>query len=117
MAIPLKKRKTFHAAMLVTRAEEWCVEAETAEEARELLASGIGHRFGLAAVLAIVYLYLARQKEARCRQLAAVSEVAREQSRTTWKINAVADLAVMEHQKDDIPSKFYVAHRGEPRNA
>jgi hypothetical protein len=30
--------------MLVTRAEEWCVEAETAEEARELLATGHGHR-------------------------------------------------------------------------
>ena len=33
----------FHAP-LVTRAEEWCVEAETAEEARELLAQGQGHR-------------------------------------------------------------------------
>jgi len=44
LAIPLKKLKTFHATMLVTRAEEWCVEAETAEEARDLLASGIGHR-------------------------------------------------------------------------
>ena len=30
----------FHATVLVTRAEEWCVEAETAEEARELLAQG-----------------------------------------------------------------------------
>jgi hypothetical protein len=36
--------KTFHATMLVTRAEEWCVEAETAEEARALLAAGQGHR-------------------------------------------------------------------------
>jgi hypothetical protein len=36
--------KMFYATMLVTRAEEWCVEAETAEEARELLASGAGHR-------------------------------------------------------------------------
>jgi hypothetical protein len=59
----------------------------------------------LAAVLAVVYLYLARQKEARWRQLAAVSEVARDW-RTTWKINAVADPAVMEHEKDDIPSNF-----------
>jgi hypothetical protein len=32
----------FHATVLVTRAEEWCVEAETAEEARELLAQGQG---------------------------------------------------------------------------
>jgi hypothetical protein len=30
--------------MLVTRAEEWCVEAESAQEARELLAAGQGHR-------------------------------------------------------------------------
>ncbi len=36
--------KTFHATMLVTRAEEWCVEAERAEEARDLLAAGHGHR-------------------------------------------------------------------------
>lgn len=38
------KQKTFHAAMQVTRLEEWCVEAETAEEARALLSSGQGHR-------------------------------------------------------------------------
>jgi hypothetical protein len=36
--------KLFHATVLITRAEEWCVEAETAEEARELLALGQGHR-------------------------------------------------------------------------
>jgi hypothetical protein len=36
--------KTFHATMLVTRAEEWCVEATSAEEARQLLASGAGYR-------------------------------------------------------------------------
>jgi hypothetical protein len=36
--------KTFHATMTVTRLEEWCVEAETAEEARKLLAAGQGHR-------------------------------------------------------------------------
>ena len=50
MAVAALKRKdepqlkTFHATMLVTRAEEWCVEAETAEEAGELLAAGQGHR-------------------------------------------------------------------------
>lgn len=38
------KLKTFHATVNVTRAEEWCVEAESAEEARQLLASGVGHR-------------------------------------------------------------------------
>ena len=48
MAVAVRKRKPklkmFHATMLVTRAEEWCVEAETAEEARELLVAGNGHR-------------------------------------------------------------------------
>jgi hypothetical protein len=38
------KLKTFHATMHVLRAEEWCVEAETAEEAQALLAAGQGHR-------------------------------------------------------------------------
>ena len=41
--MPQHKKKMFHATMLVTRLEEWCVEAETAEQARELLASGEGH--------------------------------------------------------------------------
>jgi hypothetical protein len=36
--------RLFHARMLVTRAEEWCVEAETPEEARALLAAGAGQR-------------------------------------------------------------------------
>ena len=48
MAVAAPKRKPklkmFHATMHVTRVEEWCVEAETAEEARELLAAGQGHR-------------------------------------------------------------------------
>jgi hypothetical protein len=30
--------------MLVTRVEEWCVEAETQEQARALLTAGAGHR-------------------------------------------------------------------------
>ena len=30
--------------MVVTRVEEWCVEAETPEEAEALFASGAGHR-------------------------------------------------------------------------
>jgi hypothetical protein len=42
--IPLPELKTYHATMLVTRIEEWCVEAESPEEARELLAAGLGHR-------------------------------------------------------------------------
>ena len=39
-----KKLKLFHASMQVMRLEEWCVEAESAKEAQELLASGAGHR-------------------------------------------------------------------------
>ena len=39
-----QKLRTFHATMQITRLEEWCVEAGTAEEARALLASGVGHR-------------------------------------------------------------------------
>jgi hypothetical protein len=42
---PAKTRlKTFHATMTVTRMEEWCVEAQTPEEARARLAAGEGHR-------------------------------------------------------------------------
>jgi hypothetical protein len=38
------KTQTFHATMVVTRTEEWCVEAASAEEAAALLAAGEGHR-------------------------------------------------------------------------
>jgi hypothetical protein len=48
-----KKLKTFHATMLVTRLEEWCVEAQSAEEAQALLASGEGHRCHLGACLQV----------------------------------------------------------------
>jgi hypothetical protein len=34
-----RNTKTFYAVLLVTREERWTVEAETAEEARELLLS------------------------------------------------------------------------------
>jgi hypothetical protein len=33
--------------MHVTRVEEWFVEVDTVEEARELLLSGAGHRSGI----------------------------------------------------------------------
>lgn len=39
-----KKVQTYHATMHVTRLEEWCVDAESAEEAEALLAAGQGHR-------------------------------------------------------------------------
>jgi hypothetical protein len=38
------KTRLFHARMLVTRLEEWCVEAQSSEEARMLLAAGLGER-------------------------------------------------------------------------
>jgi hypothetical protein len=41
---PEAKPRLFHARMLVTRLEEWCVEAETAEQARALLTAGAGYR-------------------------------------------------------------------------
>jgi hypothetical protein len=34
----------FAATVQVTRVEQWCVEADSADEAHELLASGEGHR-------------------------------------------------------------------------
>jgi hypothetical protein len=37
-------RRVFHASVLVTRLEEWFVEAESAEQARALIAAGEGHR-------------------------------------------------------------------------
>ena len=43
---PKPQPKVFHATMLVTRAEEWWVAAETAEEAQALLAAGYGHHAG-----------------------------------------------------------------------
>lgn len=39
-----KKLNTYHATMIVTRTEEWCVEAESEEEALALLEAGEGHR-------------------------------------------------------------------------
>jgi hypothetical protein len=53
----------------------------------------------------LLALFVVRHKKARRRQLVAVSEVTRDW-RTTWRINAVADAWVMEHEKDDIPSNF-----------
>jgi hypothetical protein len=43
--MPEPELKTYYATVMVTRAEEWCVEAESPEEARELLAAGLGHRY------------------------------------------------------------------------
>jgi hypothetical protein len=39
-----KKIQTFHATMVVTRTEEWCVDATSTDEAKALLAAGQGHR-------------------------------------------------------------------------
>jgi hypothetical protein len=39
-----KKLQTYHATVLVTRAEEWCVDATNVKEAQELFEAGQGHR-------------------------------------------------------------------------
>lgn len=44
MAVAKKRRKIFYASVQVTRVEDWWVEAETAEEARDLLVRGQGER-------------------------------------------------------------------------
>ncbi len=41
---PEPRSKTFHATVVVTRTEEWCVEAADADEARALLVAGQGYR-------------------------------------------------------------------------
>jgi len=38
------KQQTYHATMLVTRAEDWCVEAKSPQEAKALFEAGQGHR-------------------------------------------------------------------------
>jgi hypothetical protein len=37
--------------MIVTRSEEWCVEASNPDEAKQPLASGHGHRYHLGGIL------------------------------------------------------------------
>jgi hypothetical protein len=44
---PQPAPRIFHATMLVTRAEQWWVEAGSADEARQLLVSGQGHHAAL----------------------------------------------------------------------
>lgn len=44
---PQPRLKTFHARLLVTRAEDWWVEAHSLEEAEAMLASGQGHHAAL----------------------------------------------------------------------
>jgi hypothetical protein len=39
-----RRPRTFYARLQVTRIEEWCVEAHSAEEAQQLLAAGRGER-------------------------------------------------------------------------
>jgi hypothetical protein len=58
---------------------------------------------GLIGVLSAVIR--ARREDGRRRHLVAVSEVTRDWQ-PTWRINAVTDAWVMEHEKDDIPSNF-----------
>ena len=67
---------------------------------------------GLIGVLSAIFL--ARHEEARRRQqLVAVSEVTRDWE-PTWKINAVTDAWVMEHEKDDIRSEEHTSELQSP---
>jgi hypothetical protein len=60
----------------------------------------------LAGLVGVLWAVItARREQARRRELVAVSEVTRDWE-PTWKINAVTDAWVMEHEKDDIPSNF-----------
>jgi hypothetical protein len=47
MRTKAKAKRTYHATMLVTRTEEWCVEATSPEEAKTLLETGEGYRCAL----------------------------------------------------------------------
>ena len=60
---------------------------------------------GLIGVLSAIFLARHERARRRRQQLVAVSEVTRDWQ-PTWKINAVTDAWVMEHQKDDITSNF-----------
>ncbi len=50
-----KKTQTFHARMTVTRTEEWCVDAASAEEAKALLSAGEGHRCNQGELLHVAF--------------------------------------------------------------
>jgi len=50
--------KVFHATMHVTRIEEWFVEANSADEAKQLLESGQGERAHLGECLQIDFAEL-----------------------------------------------------------
>ena len=56
------KLQTFHATMVVTRHEEWCVDAESTEEAEALLAAGQGHRCSPGEAIHIEFARLHRDK-------------------------------------------------------
>jgi hypothetical protein len=47
------KTQTYHATVLVTRTEEWCVEASSPEEAQSLLEAGEGHRCSAGAICCV----------------------------------------------------------------
>jgi putative SOS response-associated peptidase YedK len=47
------KLQTYHAMMVVTRAEEWCVQATSPEEAKALLQAGQGHRCSAGEIFAV----------------------------------------------------------------
>ncbi|HET7912051.1 MAG TPA: hypothetical protein VFL49_08470 [Pseudolabrys sp.] len=47
------KSELYHATLLVTRAEEWCVEASSPEDAKARLQRGEGHRCSPGEIFAV----------------------------------------------------------------
>ena len=50
-----QRLRTYHATVVVTRAEEWCVDASSPDEAKELLLSGHGYRCHIGDVLHVEF--------------------------------------------------------------
>ena len=69
---------------------------------------------GLIGVLSAIFL--AWREDARRRQLVAVSEVTRDWQ-PTWRINAVTDAWVMEHEKDASSRRAQITALSTPRPA
>jgi hypothetical protein len=47
--------RLYHATVLVTRTEEWCVEAKSPEDAKARLEKGEGHRFASGEIFCVEF--------------------------------------------------------------
>ena len=59
----------------------------------------------LACFIGLIAMAIRGREQARREKLVSISEISRDWQ-PTWRINAVSDAWVMEHEKDDIPSNF-----------